>query len=135
MQTEKERIELLDTICPLCFEEEENRDHLFEVQIHATNLVQLQIGYPCPCTLIAEGKDFGWLSKKDHLASQYFGMALENLASRNQMVFQNKHFDPIQIANAAADFTVEFNDANMTVVTSATVTQPVEACALHHLVF
>jgi len=43
------------------------------------------------------------------------------------MVFQNKQFDPMQIANAAADFTVEFNDANMTVVTSATVTQPVEA--------
>jgi len=38
-----------------------------------------------------------WLSKKDHLAAQIFGITLWKVwQGRNQMVFQNHQFNPIE---------------------------------------
>jgi hypothetical protein len=42
------------------------------------------------------------------------------------MVFQKKHFDPMQIAIVAADFTDEFNCANRFEGAAAPAAQPVE---------
>ncbi|GAU48804.1 hypothetical protein TSUD_406370 [Trifolium subterraneum] len=103
----------LDTICLLCFEAEENRDHLFmRCRLVQQTWFCSSLGLHIPSQRSLQDWLVEWLSNKNILASQLFGITLWKIwQGRNLLVFQNTPFDPRFIASAAADFTFEFNGA------------------------
>lgn len=54
-----------------------------------------------------------WLVNPDMLAQQFISIALwKILKHRNNVVFNQAKFDPIQIAGEISSFVAEFTDAN-----------------------
>jgi hypothetical protein len=103
----------IDTTRPLCFEAEENREHMFmRCRLAQQTWFSSSLGLHVPLQMSLKDWLAEWLSKKNLLASQLFGTTLWKIwQGRNNLVFQNSPFDPRQIASAAADFVMEFNCA------------------------
>jgi hypothetical protein len=54
-----------------------------------------------------------WLTCEDHFGSQVFCATLWKLwFERNQVVFKQKPFNPLEVARCAADFVADFNQSN-----------------------
>jgi hypothetical protein len=103
----------IDTTRPLCFEAEENREHMFmRCRLAQQTWFSSSLGLHVPLQMSLKDWLAEWLSKKNLLASQLFGTTLWKIwQGRNNLVFQNSPFDPRQIASVAAEFVMEFNCA------------------------
>jgi hypothetical protein len=85
---------LLDTICPLCFEADENREHIFmRCKLAQQTWFSSKLGLHVPPHLSLNDWMADWLLKKDHLASQLFGITMWKIwQGRNQLIFQKNSF-------------------------------------------
>jgi hypothetical protein len=85
---------LLDTICPLCFEADEYREHIFmRCKLAQQTWFSSKLGLHVPPHLSLNDWMADWLLKKDHLASQLFGITMWKIwQGRNQLIFQKNSF-------------------------------------------
>lgn len=110
----KEKGVEVEPLCLLCYEMEEDQEHLFML-CQATRALwftsQLGIHVPQQTSLTNWMKQ--WLSCPDVEAQQIFSVTLwRTWKARNQAVFNNAPFKPMDIAAAVSDFVQEFNNAN-----------------------
>lgn len=105
---------VLDPLCLICNVEEESQEHLF-MSYQATRALWFttSLGIHVPQRLSFSDWMLQWMSCPDILAQQIFSVTLSKIwKARNQVVFNNITFKPIDIAIAAFDFVQEYNGAN-----------------------
>lgn len=103
----------IDPVCPLCNLEPETSEHLF-MRCNFAQVVWFSssLGVHVPLDSTLNQWLHKWLMGKDTLGAQIFcSIMWKLLYARNQIIFNQANPFPPEIANAARDFVVDFNEA------------------------